>query len=55
MLEVRRIALLSLFLACGIKTDTFAFQICVYSMNATKQTGHFAKSAQKRKFASEDI
>lgn len=56
MLKVRRIALLSLLLAGGIKTDTFfAFQTYVQSMNATEQTGHFAKSAQKRRFASEDI
>lgn len=49
-------ALLSLPLASGTKTDTFfAFQTCVHSMNAAEQTGHFAKSAQKRKFASEDI
>lgn len=56
MSKVRRIALLSLLLAGGIKTDTFfAFQTCVQSLNATEQTGHFAKSAQKRRFASEDI
>lgn len=56
MLKVRRIALLSVLLASGIKTGTFfAFQTYVQSMNATEQTGHFAKSAQIRKFASEDI
>lgn len=55
MLKVRRIALLSQLLAGGTKTTFPAFQTCVESMNATQQTGHFSKSAQKRKFPSEDI
>lgn len=43
-------------LASSVKTDTFfAFQTCIQSMNATEQLRHFAKSAQKRKVASEDI
>lgn len=56
MLRVRRIMFSSLLPTGSIKADIFfAFQPCIQTINATELLEHFAKSAQQRKVALEDV